>query len=243
MEQTEGVKAVKIELIAYTASFRAPALVGHQLTLTVPPLCTVFGLLSAAAGRWIMPDEVEWLAYRCTYESKATDLEAIFTVERPQPTEPARFVTRNVIRREFLSMPHLILYLPPDWESVFRRPRYTLLLGRTQDVATVTSITFTDIYPVSTGIVNGVLLPFELVALNNVSAWLQRLPIAFTEEPQRRPTRMHLFGVVDAHHPVELRNGDGWLVQDAQDKQDKNVLVLYRKEWMLHGEQTVGEVG
>ena len=85
MRQPENIEAVRIVLIAYTASFRVPAFVGYQLTLTVPPLCTIFGLLSAAAGRWVMPSEVEWLAYRCTYESKANDLEAIYTVERSKP--------------------------------------------------------------------------------------------------------------------------------------------------------------
>lgn len=240
MEQQEPIQAVRIVMTAYTASFRVPAFVGHQLTLPVPPLSTIFGLISAAAGRWVMPDEVEWLAYRCIYESKANDLEAIFTVERPRPTEHARFVTRNVMQREFLSMPNLTLYLPPEWESAFRHPRYSLLLGRTQDVAGVTSIALTKLKPVNAGTVSGVLLPFELVAFNNISAWLQKLPIAFTDEPQRRPTRMHLFGVVDAHRPAELRDSNGWLVQDIQDG---TILVLYRKEWMLHGERTVSQVG
>jgi len=135
MRQPENIEAVRIVLIAYTASFRVPAFVGYQLTLTVPPPCTIFGLLSAAAGRWVMPSEVEWLAYRCTYESKANDLEAIYTVERSKPTEIPRFVTRNVIQREFLTLPTLTLYLPLEWETAFRQPRYTLLLGRTQDVA------------------------------------------------------------------------------------------------------------
>jgi len=239
MEHQISLQAVRIVLTAYTASFRVPAFVGHQLTLPVPPLSTIFGLLSAAAGRWIMPDEVEWLAYRCTYESKATDLEAIFTVERPRPDEHARFVTRNVIQREFLTLPNLALYLPPDWENAFRQPRYTLLLGRTQDVAGVMSISLTGLRPVNAGTVSGVLLPFELVALNNVSAWLQNLPIAFTDEPQRRPTRMHLFGIVDARRPADLREGNGWL---AQDTQDGIILVLYRREWMLHGERTISQV-
>lgn len=239
MEQQGVIQAVRIVLTAYTASFRVPHFVGHQLTLPVPPLSTIFGLLSAAAGKWIMPEEVDWLAYRCTYESKGTDLEAIFTVERAKPGESARFVTRNVIQREFLSMPNLTLYLPPEWESAFRQPRYSLLLGRTQDVAGVMSIARTELHPVDAGTVSGVLLPFELVALNNVSAWLQKLPVAFTDEPQRRPTRMHLFGIVDAHRPAELKDGFGWLFQDAQDG---TTLVLYRKEWMLHGERAVSEV-
>lgn len=239
MEQQEVIRAVRIVLMAYTASFRVPHFVGHQLTLPVPPLSTIFGLLSAATGKWIMPDEVEWLAYRCTYESRGTDLEAIFTVERAKPGDSARFVTRNVIQREFLSMPNLTLYLPPNWENAFRQPRYTLLLGRTQDVAGVISTSLTELQPINAGVVSGVLLPFELVALNNVSAWLQKLPIAFTDEPQRKPTRMHLFGIVDAHRPAELRNGNGWLVQDTQDG---TTLVLYREEWMLYGERAVSEV-
>lgn len=239
MSQQKVIRAVRIVLTAYTASFRVPHFVGHQLTLPVPPLSTIFGLLSAAAGRWVMPKEVEWLAYRCTYESKGTDLEAIFTVERPRPNESARFVTRNVIQREFLSMPNLTLYLPPKWESAFRQPRYSLLLGRTQDLASVMSISLTELQPINSGLVNGVLLPFELVALNNVSAWLQKLPVAFTDEPQRQPTRMHLFGIVDAYRPAELRDGIDWLVQDTQDG---TTLVLYRKEWMLYGERAISEV-
>lgn len=240
MEQRGSLQAVCITLTAYTASFRVPAFVGHQLTLPVPPLSTVFGLLSAAKGSWVMPDEVEWLAYRCTYESKATDLEAIFTVERSKPGESARFVTRNVIQREFLTMPCLTLYLPPEWENVFRKPRYSLLLGRTQDVASVMSVSLVELKPVSEGTVGGVLLPFELIAINNVSAWLQNLPVAFTDEPQRQPVRMHVFGIVDAHRFAELKRGDDWLVWDSQNKM---TLVLYSKDWMLYGKRTFGQVG
>jgi CRISPR-associated protein Cas5t len=232
MERQEAIQGVRIVLTSYTASFRVPFSMGHQLTLPVPPLSTIFGLISAAAGRWVTPDEVEWLAYRCVYEGRANDLEAIYTVERPGPDQPARFVTRNIIQREFLALPRLILYLPPKWGPAFRRPRYALLLGRTQDVAGTLSISPVELLPVSSGTAGGVLLPFELVARNNVSAWLQRLPIAFTDEPKRSPTRMHLFGVVDCHRPVSLESGSGWLVKDTSDGA---VLILYRKEWMLHG--------
>lgn len=240
MKQQETIEAIRIVLTAYTASFRVPPFVGHQLTLPVPPLSTIFGLISAAAGRWIMPEEVNWLAYRCTYESKASDLEVIYTVERQKPDQPPRFVNRNVFQRELLTFPHLTLYLPPKWEHVFRKPRYTLLLGRTQDVASVESITQTELLTVQSGSVSGVLLPFELIAKNNVSAWLQRLPVAFTDEPLRKPIRMHLFGIVDGRHRVFLKNGDGWLVKDAHNE---NVLVLYCNEWILHGERAHSEVG
>jgi len=226
------LEAIRITISAYTASFRVPHFVGHQLTLTVPPLSTIYGLISAAAGRWVSPEEVEWLAYRCEYESKAMDTEAILTVERPSPSDFARFVTRNVLPREFLIMPYLTLYLPPDWENAFRRPRYTLLLGRTQDVATVEEVKHISLYPVQDGVVSGVLLPIELVAKENVSAWLQNLPVAFTDEPIRCPVRTHIFGIVDAHRPGEVREANGWLVVDTES----NVVVpIFRKEWVLHG--------
>lgn len=224
--------AIRVTLIAYTASFRVPHFVGHQLTLPVPPLSTVYGLLSAAAGHWVMPNDVEWLAYRFVYEEKARDLEAILTVDRSKPEDTPRFAARNVLPREFLVMPRLFVYLPPQWEGVFRRPRYSLLLGRTQDVASVEEIGVVKLESVASGVVSGVLLPFELVARGRVPAWLQNLPVAFTNEPLRRAVRMHVFGIVDAHRHGEVHDGDGWLFRDMESG---ITVPLYQKEWVLYG--------
>jgi CRISPR-associated protein Cas5t len=235
------IEAIRVTITAYTASFRVPHFVGHQLTLTVPPLSTIYGLISAAAGKWVLPEDVECLAYRCEYERKAMDTETILTVERPKPSDFARFITRNVFPREFLVMPRLTLYLPIEWESAFRCPRYTLLLGRTQDVATVEEIKRVHLQQVSSGKVSGVLLPFELVAKGNVSAWLQNLPVAFTDEPVRRSIRSEIFCIVDAHRPGEVRNADGWL---AVDRENSNVATIFRKEWVLYGSTgAAGEIG
>lgn len=228
MEAT--LEGVRVALAAYTASFRVPSFIGHQLTLPVPPLSTIYGLLSAAAGRWVLPDEVPWLAFRCDYEGKATDLEAIFTVERKKPLEEARFVGRNVLQREFLVMPRLTVYLPLEWEALFRTPRYALLLGRTQDVAGVESIVPVTLEPVKEGAVSGVLLPLELVMRDNTPAWLHNLPIAFTDEPRRRLLGMRIFGVVDAkRHFAQLRAPD-WLFRDTSNG---IVLPVYRREWIV----------
>lgn len=224
---------IRITLLSYTASFRVPSFVGHQLTLPVPPLSTIYGLLSAAAGRWVLPDEVAWLAFRCDYESKAVDLEAIYQFERSDesglPVPKPYPKTRTVINREFLAMPRLILYLPPEWEARFRRPRYTLLLGRTQDVASVESVKPITLEPVGEGEVSGVLLPLELVVQNNAPAWLHNLPIALTDEPHRRLLGVKVFGVVDARRrPARVRAQD-WLVRDTDDG---TVVPLYRREWI-----------
>ena len=134
------LNGIRIDLIAYTASFRVPCFVGHQITLPVPPLSMIYGMISAAMGRIIHPNEVEWLAFRCQHEGVASDLEAIVTFDRGQARSIAVPKGRNVIQREFLLLPHLTLYLPSEWRRAFERPRYALLLGRTQDLATVDRI-------------------------------------------------------------------------------------------------------
>jgi CRISPR-associated Cas5-like protein len=85
------LEAIRITITAYTASFRVPHFVGHQLTLPVPPLSTIYGLISAAAGRWVLPQEVEWLAYRCEYESKAMDMEKIVQIDWENGSPFAQF--------------------------------------------------------------------------------------------------------------------------------------------------------
>ncbi|WP_427366526.1 CRISPR-associated protein Cas5 [Candidatus Caldatribacterium saccharofermentans] len=226
------LEAIRVVITAHTASFRVPHFLGYQLTLTVPPLSTVYGLIAAAAGRRVPPDEVAWLAYRCEYEGKATDVETIFTVERSRPSEVARFVTINIVPREFLFMPTLTLYLPPEWGILFRCPRYSLLLGRTQDVATVAELKQTYLRPLSDGEVSGVLLPFELVAKGNIPALLQTLPVAFTDDPIRQPIEMRTFGVVDMHCPGNVRDGDGWLLEDTENG---IVVPIFRRAWVLRG--------
>jgi CRISPR-associated protein Cas5t len=110
-----------------------------------------------------------------------------------------------------------------------RRPRYALLLGRTQDVAAVESMTPATLEPVETGEVSGVLLPLELVVQNNAAAWLQNLPVAMTEEPHRRLLGMRVFGVLDVkRRPVPLHAPD-WLVRDTSDG---TVVPCYRREWI-----------
>ena len=48
------MKAFRIHITSWTASFRYPNLIsGYQPSLVVPPLSTVFGLFSAAVGDYV----------------------------------------------------------------------------------------------------------------------------------------------------------------------------------------------
>lgn len=222
---------IRVVLTAYTASFRVPHFVGYQLTLPVPPISTIYGLLAAAKGEWVAPDGVAWFAYRLEYEGQAFDVEAITQVERKKPDEAPQFADRNVLNRQFLVWPRLTLYLPADWADPFRRPRYQLLLGRTQDVATVQTIIDARLEPVPEGHVAGVLLPLELVEAmgGHGTVWLHSLPIALSAEPYRRRLGAHIFGVVDARGRPVLVRADGWLVRDTETG---TVLPVWRQEWI-----------
>ncbi|MBX6754700.1 MAG: CRISPR-associated protein Cas5 [Thermorudis peleae] len=229
---------VRIHITALTASFRAPSFVAYQLSLGVPPLATMFGLLSAASGRWITPEHVPWLAYRLTYAARTMDLETIYAVVRKDPLATPRFDERNIVLREFLVQPELDLFLPADWGPIFERPRYQLVLGRSQDIAMVEAIESAELEPVESGAVAGVLLPIDVVVRNGVTAVLHNLPVAFTPDPDRRPIRVTLFGVIEGQRSTlgvrttMLADGREWLIRD---RRSGIVVPLYRREWMLYG--------
>jgi len=228
------LKGIRVTLTAYTASFRVPTFVGYPLTLPVPPLSTVLGILSAAKGVWVLPEEVPWLAYRCDYEARGWDLEYIVQIERkkvhdvPQPRPSPK--TYGILPREFLMRPCLTLYLPSEWEEFFRRPRYNLLLGRTQDVATVEEIVPVELKVASAGEIGGVLLPHEVVFHHALPAQIFNLPVAFTGEPVRRPLRMEIFGVIDAKRPGGFSGTTDWFMQDETTGM---VVPVYRREWLM----------
>lgn len=224
------LQAIRVTITGQTASFRVPGFVAHQLTLPVPPLSTVYGLLSAAAGRWVMPQDVEWLGYRCEYQARGMDLEAIITYSRSKPQDVARPDKRNVIWREFLLRPTLTLYLPRSWMPAFRTPRYPLLLGRSQDLATVEQLREVQLCPVARGVVSGALLPLDLVMQGHAPAFIYNLPVAFGPEPERRLLGMQPFGALDALvHRAELAPA-GWLWSDGEGTL---AVPLYRREWVI----------
>jgi CRISPR-associated protein Cas5t len=133
------MRAVRVTISAWTASFRYGGfMIGVQPTLPVPPLSTVFGLMSAATGRIVTPHDT-FVAYTFRSHGRGTDLERILEVE------PGAGGKWNVIKREQLLFPELVLYVDTSFEQAFRSPHYQLLLGRSTDLACVDSIDTVDL--------------------------------------------------------------------------------------------------
>lgn len=222
------MRALHATIRAYTASFRPPGLsAGYQLTLPVPPLSTVFGLLAAAVGSDVSPEQA-WIGYRFAAEAQGEDLEKILLFS-PSGTswDPKQGQVRSMpIRRQFLVNPTLHLYVPAeDWlRKALRTPRYPLLLGRSQDVAAVERLEEVELTPAQEGDIEGVLLPFPTPG---VQSFVYSLPTYLPTHPPRRPLSVKPFQIVTERQRV--RREDGLLYREPQE----GLLVpVYTAEWL-----------
>ena len=179
------MEVLRIHITAWVASFRNPLFVsGFQPTLPVPPLSTIYGLISAACGDYITPDKAS-VGYVFQSKGMSVDLETIYEFAGKLVANP------NITRRQFLVAPELYLYTSDMWlEDAFREPRYPLLLGRSTELASVDSIEKIELDHVEETVYTGTLLPFPSGQLTGT---LHALPTHFTNEIPRRPQGIRPF--------------------------------------------------
>lgn len=127
-----SLRCYGVRLNGWTASFRHPQFVtGAQPTLPLPPPSTIYGLIAAAAGRWVNPEECR-VAYVFQSKGKARDLEKIYQFAKSSSAGS------TVIYRDWLTDWRLWLYFTePVWAENFRSPVFPLTLGRQQELAHV----------------------------------------------------------------------------------------------------------
>ena len=108
---------------------------------------------------------------------------------------------RNINRREFLVQPELYLYTPEMWlREAFERPRYTLLMGRSSDLATVKSIDEIELESRSETTYQNTIIPFPDPQLYGQ---VQALPTHFTAEIPRQQCGTRAFCLVT--EPIKYR--------------------------------------
>ena len=188
------MRVLRVHIVGWTASFRNPLfVVGFQPTLPVPPLSTLYGLLSAAHGDPVTPEDAP-VGFVFQSAGSARDLETVY--EFGQIRLQAK---SNICLREFLLDPDLYLYTPALWlRSCLERPYYPLLLGRSTELATVAAIDEVELAQVSEVFYQGTLLPFPM---EQVYGQMQSLPTHFTQERPRRPQGIRPFYLIT--HPVK----------------------------------------
>lgn len=173
------MKVYRITIRSWTASFRYPNIIsGFQPTLSVPPVSTVLGLLNACSGNYLRHHELS-LGYYFEYGAKSVDLETIYQVALNNKGVPLNQMKSNVIKREFLFDCRLVLYLTNDkYINSISSPVFQILLGRSNDLATIEKIESVELTEVSNaGKIKGQVIPF---VGNYLPGTLQALPKYFT---------------------------------------------------------------
>lgn len=183
------MKVYRIHLRGWTASFRYPAFIsGFQPTLPVPPLSTIYGLLSAAKGSIVTPGETS-VGYVFQSKGKAVDLETIYELEENLRAKS------NIVKREILYEPDVFLYIPHEVIAYnFRRPFYPLLLGRSTELAMVDEIKAIELEERSKVKLGCTIFPFPT---EGIYGPIQALPTHFTDDIPRKARGTKPFYLVD----------------------------------------------
>ncbi len=186
------MRVLRVELNGWTASFRNPLFIsGFQPCLPIPPLSTIYGLLSAARGDYVLPEHAS-IGFLFFSRGKAIDLETVYEFGKTPLNAKS-----NVCKREFLVEPQLYLYTPELWlKPYFERPHYPLLLGRSTELATVAEIDAVDLIETDSVTYCNTLLPFPM---NGIYGQIQALPTHFTPDRPRRPQGIRPFYLVTDH--------------------------------------------
>lgn len=188
------MRVLRVHIVGWTASFRNPLFVsGFQPTLPLPPLSTIYGLLSAAKGDWVTPDDAS-IGFLFFSSGTAKDLETIYEFDK------TRLIAKsNVYLREFLVEPELYIYTPElNLRKYLERPHYTLLLGRSTELVTVASIDEVDLIEVEKNLFKNTLIPFPM---NGIYGPIQSLPTHFNQERPRKPQGIRPFYLIT--NPIE----------------------------------------
>lgn len=172
------MKYLRILIEGWTASFRYPAFIsGFQPTLPVPPLSTIYGLLSAAKGELVTPDETN-VGFVFDYDAKAVDLETIYELKGLKGNKS------NVAKREFLFNPNLYLYTDDlEFKKYFKNPAYPILLGRSSDLAIISEIKEIEMEKKNNVKLGKTILPFGIEGAFGI---IQALPTHFSDSIPRK---------------------------------------------------------
>ncbi|HEU5375302.1 MAG TPA: CRISPR-associated protein Cas5 [Ktedonobacteraceae bacterium] len=188
------MQVLKIVAEGVTTSFRRPHFMhGIQPTFHMPPPATIYGHICSALGELVSPDAVAF-AYHFTAQQGFSDIEHTHIVAESsgklKNTAYPKVLEGGIqpFKREILFQPRLTLYLNrPDWIEAFRHPCYAVVLGRSQDLFTYTSIEQIDLQPAASAYFEHTLLPYSM-AVRVGRGITELLPRYLDYKRKRTPT-------------------------------------------------------
>lgn len=164
------MRVLKIELEGTMTSFRHPhLLVGRQPSFPLPPPSTLNGHIASVLGEYPDPESFRF-AFAFTHLASVDDYEHTWNIERDERNQKKGRAAPNITAslsptvRELLFRPRLTLYIDtPEleaWHAAFRSPAFPVALGRSQDLASYTSVQLIESQRAEAGYLEHTLLPW-----------------------------------------------------------------------------------
>lgn len=194
------MEVLRVKIRAITASFRYPMfVVSYQPTYKIPPISTIYGLLSAAKGEKVSVYDLT-VGYDFTSKGNGIDLERILEFGGGDKNKPVSYLGTNIIQREFLYDCILTLYISDlNFKKYLENPHFTLLLGRQSDLAKITNIKEVDLIPKENVEINNTVIPFD----GKVPGQIVALPSDYTDEAERKPIEVRTYCIVESKQQIE----------------------------------------
>ena len=189
------MKFLRVLISGWTSSFRYPTFIsGFQPTLPVPPLSTIYGLLSAIKGEYITPNDMN-VGFIFFHEGKSIDLETIYEIKSLKGNKS------NIVKREFLFNPKMYLYISDlDFVKYLKNPKYQLCLGRSTDLAIIEEYKEVDLEKKVNVRLGKTILPFGTQGAFGI---IQALPTHFTNTIPRKSLGTQPFILMDEFFDFE----------------------------------------
>lgn len=224
----------RITLQSSTAFFKNDmTITSVQQTYGCPPLSTIYGLLSAATGDKIEPMKV---GYIFDYQYKVDDFELItrsmdseYKNAYYELIESGKAIDRHDIlqgfygavpvHREILFKCTLHLYLEDEAVAAcFSHPYYTLLMGRSEDLACVKRIDRVDLKHGQRDIVIGkTIIPFN-PSESEIFGRICSMPVYISDDIPRKVIRAGIFMIVDRDKYRISNASDRFLYDEDLDR-------------------------
>ena len=163
------MRVLKVVAEGLTTSFRYPHFMQQiHPSFPMPPPATIYGHICSALGEWFDPAGVRF-AYHFTYTGEVRDIEHIIVLSASTGKLPGSKIPKvlegnvNPFERQLLFQPRLTLYINrPEWKTAFHSPRYAVVLGRSQDLFTYTSVSTVELQQAEHVYFEHTLVPHEM---------------------------------------------------------------------------------
>lgn len=217
------MRVLKVVAEGITTSFRYPQFMQQiHPSYEMPPPATIYGHIASALGEWFDPEGVQF-AYHFTYTGRVNDLEHIFVLTPANGTFQYKGVKvakvleggMTPFERDLLFQPRLTLYINrPEWESAFRSPHYPVILGRSQDLFTYTSVRIIELETAPYAYFEHTLLPYSTNQYTS-RGYVIQMPRYIDYHKNRRPTFERYFVV---HDRIDSREHFLWFGEKKTER-------------------------